>query len=231
MKKSRRGALLAVTALSLLVMVSFVAAQQGPVGGARPAVRSAPAIALLNVSKVMKENLRLKQTLQQIQKDAKSIQGTLKARGERIQQRVQSLRDELVPGSPDYKRQEAAITHEQAKLQADAALEEKQLRERETEAYYGAYQEMQQVAKYIATNNGIALVLRTTGADTVKVPSNQQEVISQLNKPVVWHNGGLDITQAVLREIHRFQPPAGSGQPVRTTSGTGRMAPARPGIR
>ena len=68
--------------------------------------------------------------------------------------------------------------------------------------YHTAYTEIIQEVNYYCARNGIAMVLRFNG-DPVDTGAQPQEILAYINRPVVWHNQGLDITQVVLDSLNR----------------------------
>jgi len=80
-------------------------------------------------------------------------------------------------------------------------LQKKEFSKTEAKIYYMVYQEIQQEVDAFAQANGIAVVLKfkSEQADAEK----PDEVLTELNKPVIWYARNLDITPIILESLNR----------------------------
>lgn len=210
MKKSCLAAMLAAC-VGLLSVVSEAAAQQGPVAPAARAPHGPPVIALLDVSYIFKMHTRFKAMMNEMKGDVERAESTMKKERDQIMAMAERLK-ELRQGTPDYKTLEEDITKRQADLSVRVSLQKKEFLQREAKIYYTVYQEIAQETDYYAKQYGIDMVLRFNG-DQVDV-EKPDDVLRDINKPVVWYAKDRDITPVILDALNRrYAGPGGNGQP------------------
>jgi hypothetical protein len=87
--------------------------------------------------------------------------------------------------------------------------------------YHQVYQEILQATDYFCKQRGIDMVLRFNG-EPVDV-QRPDSVLNFINRPVVWYDPGLDITDLILQDVNRAGPnPATAGQPPSPFGGNNR---------
>lgn len=196
MKKSLRWAALAVL-LSLSANSPQVVAQS-PSGGAQPV--AGPRLALIDVTRIFKNHIRFKGMMGDMKDDVKKAENWVK--GERIA--IGKLAERLQgfnKGTPDYKAMEEEVARRQADVSVKVQLQRNEFLQREAKIYYNVYQEIWQATDYFARQHNIDMVLRFNGGQVDS--AKPDEVLSDINKQVVWYNRGLDITDAILAELNR----------------------------
>jgi Skp family chaperone for outer membrane proteins len=180
------------------VLVAGVSAQQrsGPATGTRVGSE----IALIDIGVIFKNHTRFKAHMADLQADM-----------ERAEQQMKKERDSLrglseqlggyKAGSVEYKQLEEEITKRSADLNVRFQLQKKEFAKTEAKTYYMVYQEIQQEVDAFAQANGIAVVLKfkSEQADADK----PDEVLTELNKPVIWYARNLDITAVILESLNR----------------------------
>lgn len=194
MKKSHRWAILAVL-LSLGYGASLAMAQ----GPAAPST-TGPRMALLDVSKIFKNHQRFKGMMEDMKADVERAEAQVKTGRETIIKMAERLR-EFRKGTPDYKQMEETLAKRQAELAVQVQLQKTDFLQREAKIYHAVYQEIWQATDYFCKQNRIDMVLRFNGAQ-VDVES-PESVLTHINKPVVWYDRGLDITDAILQDLNR----------------------------
>jgi len=195
-KKSLCWAALAVL-LSLSANSPQVVAQGQP-GGAQPV--AGPRLALIDVTHIFKNHIRFKGMIGDMKDDVKKAENW--ARGERIAiGKLAERLQEFNQGTPDYKALEEEVARRQADLSVKVQLQRNEFLQREAKIYYNVYQEIWQATDYFSRQHNIDMVLRFNGGQVD--PAKPDEVLSDINKQVVWHNRGLDITDAILTELNR----------------------------
>ncbi len=85
---------------------------------------------------------------------------------------------------------------------------------------------MQQIVNWLAGQYGYVAVLRYNGE---AVDANDPEsILRDINKPVIWHNQGVDITQLVLQQLNARNTSRDSDSARR--SGSRKRGPTSGGI-
>ena len=98
-------------------------------------------------------------------------------------------------------------------------LQKNEFLQREAKIYHNVYQEIWQATDYFCKQNRIDMVLRFNG-EAVDV-NRPDSVLTYINKPVVWYDRGLDITDQILQELNRTAINPGPAN---------RTGPMRPGV-
>jgi Skp family chaperone for outer membrane proteins len=215
-KKSLPQAVL-VAALLSLSYLSFQAAAQAPVspgGQQMVGVR----LALLDVSRIFKNHARFKGMMQDMKADVERAEAQVKSDREAIGKLAERLQ-EFRKGTQDYQQLEEELAKRQADLAVRVQIQKSQFLQNEAKIYNNVYQEILQATDYFCKQHRIDIVVRysSEGVDADRPDS----VLSFINKPVVWNDPGLDITDAILTELNRTA--------INPTA-AGRAPPARPGV-
>ena len=188
---------------ALVVLLSLSAnspqvVAQGQPGVAQP--MAGPRIALIDVTHIFKNHIRFKGMMGDMKNDVKKAESWVK--GERIAVgKLAERLQEFNKGTPDYKAMKEEVARRQADLSVKVQLQRNEFLEREAKIYYTVYQEIWQATDYFARQPNIDIVFRFNGNEVN--PDLPQEVLSNINKQVVWYDRGLNITDAILKELNR----------------------------
>lgn len=216
MKQIRLAALVAggVLAFALSAPVSAQQPAVPPAVGAQP---GGGLIAVLDVSYCFKNHARFKAMMQQMQQAVEAAEADVKKEREQIKQLAERL-EEHRAGTQDYKTLEETMARKQSELNIRIQLQKKEFLQQEAKIYHTIYQEMMQEVDYYAATNGLAMVLRFNG-DAVDV-QKPEDVLRQINQPIIWFPKGRDITPEILQRLNR----PGVNQGLNTAQ------PMRPGV-
>lgn len=179
-------------------------------------------IAVVDVSVIFKDHIRFKQAIEQMKGQVTLSENELKTEFERMKKMAEQLKS-LNAGSPDYKKLENDIAKAELDFKFKRAQAAKEFAERESKLYYQIYLEIDQVVKELAVRNNIALVLRHH-SDQVD-PNDRNEILRGINKPIVYVNPTLDVTQHILAVLNRGAAPA-----TTTAPGANGATTQRPGV-
>ncbi len=110
------------------------------------------------------------------------------------------------PDSQQYRDLEKQFAKMTADLQIDMQLKKKEFMVREAKIYFQAYTELEKFVGEYSTRRRIGLVVRFHG-DKIAI-KNRSPVLAGVNRPVVFHESNLNITQAILEMVnHGVAPP------------------------
>lgn len=157
-------------------------------------------VVVVDLNKVFEQHPTFKQQIDQIKASVQASEADFMNRGKQMEARVKQLQA-LKSNTDQYKQLESEIARSQAKTQTDMALKRKDFLEQEARVYYDVYQQVKQEIKVFAESNRIGLVLRYSSEKID--PSNRQSVMQGVNQPIVYNQGGLDITQYIVERLHR----------------------------
>jgi Skp family chaperone for outer membrane proteins len=197
-KKYRVGVALASCLLVGVVLVAGASAQQrnGPAAGTRVGSE----IALIDIGVIFKNHTRFKAHMSDLQADMERAEQQMKKERDSLRALSEQL-NAYKAGTVEYKQLEEEITKRSADLNVRFQLQKKEFGKTEAKTYYMVYQEIQQEVDAFAQANGIAVVLKfkSEQADVDK----PEEVLTELNKPVIWYARNLDITPMILESLNR----------------------------
>jgi Skp family chaperone for outer membrane proteins len=169
-----------------------------------PAVGQAPRghnIAVVDVSVIFKKHARFDGMMKKFKKDLEGAEANMKKEMTEIKSQQEQLKD-FTPGSPDYKQFEQRVAKNMADWQLKAQMQKKDFLEQEGRIYYNVYRELDDAVKRFAMKHQIALVLRYA-SDPVDDPNDRNEIIRGINKPIVYVDPSLDITNWILEDLNR----------------------------
>jgi Skp family chaperone for outer membrane proteins len=162
-------------------------------------------IALIDVGVIFKNHSRFKAFMADLQADAERAEAQIKKEKDTIRGLAERLND-YRSGTPEYKDLEEQIAKRQADLSVQVQLQRKEFLGREAKVYNMIYQEIWQEVNAYAAANGIAAVFKFNSEQPD--PEKPEEVIRDLNKPVLWSASNLDITPVILESLNRRSLPS-----------------------
>jgi outer membrane protein len=186
------------SAACLALCLSLFVAAQAP--AQRGAAGPAPSVGIVDVAYIYKNYKRFQQQMDGMKADMENVKAVVTKERDRITRLMEKLKD-FKPGTPDYAKLEEEITHAQAQFQANAALQQKDIMERESKVYLQVYKEVADAVQYHAQRRGMTLVLRFNG-DPVD-GANRDQILREINKPIVYNVREADITPDVLDDLNR----------------------------
>lgn len=170
-------------------------------------------IVVVDLSKVFEKHPAFTKQMETIKAQVQAAEAELQARGKNIEARAKQLQA-YTPSSPEYMKLEAETASMQAQIQADMAIKRKDFLAQEAQAYYQAYQQIKQEIKVFAESNRIGLVLRFSSEEID--PNNRQSVLQGVNQPILYNQGGLDITNYIVDRLIRVSGQTATAQAPRT---------------
>lgn len=192
-------------AVSTLGIFSPVAQAQNPAGANAPK----HGVAVVDISYIYKKHDRFRSTMEQMKKEMESIEQELKADRDKIA-KEEEQRNAYNVGTPEYKQLDEEVARQKAEFNLKMTRLRKEFLEREAKVYYQTYLEVSDAVSYYAKRHDIGLVIRFNGEPAD--PNRREEVLRQINKPVVFQNQ-VDITPDILALLNRDQHTATPGQP------------------
>ena len=199
MKNSHRWAILAVV-VSLGYLISLAVAQN-PMGGAPGQPTAGPRLALIDVTRIVKNHERFKQQMAEMKRDVQAAEDKIQKERDDIKRQATEVLPALNKGSQQYQTLEEQLANRQAQLAVEMNRMKNDFLQREATIYYNVYQEILQATGYFCKQNRIDMVLRFNG-DPVDV-QHPDSVLAFITKPVVWYDPGLDITDVILQDVNR----------------------------
>jgi Skp family chaperone for outer membrane proteins len=175
-----------------------------PAAAVRPAAPAGVAptqVVVLDVGYIFKNHAGFNAEMAKIKEDVMNVENRLKQEQERIKQMVDQLKA-YQPGTPEYRKLEGDVAKAQGDFQVKAQLEKKDFLEREAKVYHRVYGEVEQAVSTFAKSNRIAVVLRFDGEAVDPKEADRGKIMAHLSRPIVYHDGLVDITPDVLRMLN-----------------------------
>jgi Skp family chaperone for outer membrane proteins len=197
-------------------LISLAIAQTTPAVPAGQPAAGGPRLALIDITRIFKTHTRFKQMMEDMKRDVQAAESGVKAERDAIAKLATDGLGSLNKGTKDYADMEEQIANRQAKLQVDVNRRKSEFLQRESMIYHSVYQEILHATDYFCKEHGIDMVLRFNGEQVdVQRPDS---VLNFINRPVVWYDPGLDITDLILQGVNRPAANAGTadqrgGQP------------------
>jgi Skp family chaperone for outer membrane proteins len=171
-------------------------------------------IAVIDIAYIFKHYDRFKQQMDMMKTKVDNAEQEVKNTQEGMKKAAESMK-QYRTDSPEYKRIEGDLLKQNADLQLKVNLQKKDFMEQEGKIYFTVSKEIEDAVNRFAARNNINLVLRFNG-ETVD-PANRDDILRNINKPIVYYNSQMDITPYILQDLNR----GGGGVPSANRS----MAP------
>jgi Skp family chaperone for outer membrane proteins len=166
-------------------------------------------VAVIDIPYIFKNFTRFTQAIDDIKKDIDEYKNVVKNQQDQL--RVEAQKLELYkPGTKEYRDQEEKITQMRLQFQLESTKLQKEFMEREGQAYFTAYREVERVVAEFAQRNRIGLVLRFSAEEMD--PMQRDSIMQGINQIVVYQDR-LNITEAILEQLNRGTPSVRQAQP------------------
>ncbi len=189
-----RTTICTATVVAILFSVGFAAPQAHAQTGTN--------VAVIDIPYIFKNFTRFTQAIDDIKKDIDEYKNVVKNQQDQL--RVETQKLELYkPGTKEYRDQEEKITQMRLQFQLESTKRQKEFMEREGQAYFTAYREVERVVAEFAQRNRIGLVLRFSAEEMD--PTQRDSIMQGINQMVVYQDR-LNITEAILEQLNRGTP-------------------------
>jgi outer membrane protein len=122
-------------------------------------------------------------------------------------QQEAELLTKLAPGSEDYKRREKQVTELKARYEAAREQLERGFARSQATEMATLYNEIQDAVGAVAKAKGLSYVVKVSPQPRPDSPE-PNDVLSALNRSVVYADPRNDLTEDVIRELNRRSLPA-----------------------
>ena len=196
-----RTTICTATVVAILFFLGFAAPQAHAQTGTN--------VAVIDIPYIFKNFTRFTQAIDDIKKDIDEYKNVVKNQQDQL--RVEAQKLELYkPGTKEYRDQEEKITQMRLQFQLESTKLQKEFMEREGQAYFTAYREVERVVAEFAQRNRIGLVLRFSAEEMD--PMQRDSIMQGINQIVVYQDR-LNITEAILEQLNRGTPSVRQAQP------------------
>lgn len=179
-----------------------VAPRPAAASGATNPVGAAPTqVVVLDVGYLFKNHAGFNAEMAKIKDDVMAVENKLKQEQERIRGMMETLKS-YQPGTAEYRKLEGDVAKAQGDFQVKAQLDKKDFLDREARVYHRVYGEVEQAVAAFARQHRIAVVHRFDGEPVDAKETDRAKIMAHLSKPIVYHDGTVDITPDILRVLN-----------------------------
>lgn len=217
----KRLTLLSLCLGLILSVVQAPASAQSPPAGAA-STQPKRSIGLIDMAHLFKEYKKFADLRDQLRNDIKASDEQAKGMGEQLQALQRQLKDGTYKeGTAEYQQLESKLIAQSTQFEAFRKTQQRDFLRRESKIYKDVYMEVVEAVGQYASYYNYDVIVRFS-RDNVEETDNAQELIQNMNRQVVWHNNGIDITDAVLKYLNqRYTPvaanPGAAAAPPTTT--------------
>jgi len=166
-------------------------------------------VGLIDMAHVFKNYDKFKSMTEDMQGDAKKAQADAEAMVEQMKQ-VQTKMQSLQEGSEDYIKNETQILTLQTKLESFRKVQQREFLRKEAEIYKTVYMEVQEAVQKYAKYYKYTLIIRFN-RQSVDAAENPQEIITSMNRQVVYYRDQDDLTDPILNFLNDEYKKASGG--------------------
>jgi len=186
--------------LAACLLATNLAFSQAP--SAAPAAPSPHKVGLIDMAHIFKNYDKFKALTESLQKEIEASDTDAKKMLEQLQAKQQLLTSgTLAEGSPDYAKAEAELLEMQTTLETFRRKAQRDFLRKEADVYKTVYMEVEDAVTRYARYYKYTLILRFN-RQTVDSAENPRDVISGMNRQVVFHRSDEDITDPILSHLN-----------------------------
>jgi Skp family chaperone for outer membrane proteins len=193
-------------------------------------------IALVDVGYILKNHPNMNANMEAIKAEMTSAQEEIETRRTALLKDQESIGKTFEPDSPQFKQKQESLISAESKLRVDFMGKEKEFAEKQATVIFKSYQSINRAIEAVAKHYQYDIVLRYSKEQNEMDPKKPQSVNFGVQRDVLFHNPGIDVTEIVLGVLNRDEPKATVPTSVTTPTSpaqTPRAAngPQQPGLR
>ncbi|MCA9079242.1 MAG: OmpH family outer membrane protein [Planctomycetaceae bacterium] len=189
-----------ILSLAACVTVATLAFAQAPSTPPKPAVPHK--VGLIDMAHIFKNYEKFTALTESLQKEIEASDNQAKQMLEALQAKQKLLTGgTLVEGSPDFAKHEAELLDMQTNLETFRRKSQRDFLRKEADVYKTVYLEVEDAVKRYAEYYQYTLVLRFN-RQNVDSAENPRDIISGMNRQVVFHRADEDITDPILSHLN-----------------------------
>ena len=213
---------------------------QAPAGSAAQPATTGPktgptSIALVDVGYILKNHPNMNANMEGIKAEMTQAQEDIESRRKTLLADQDMIGKTYEPDTPQFKQKQESLISQESKLRVDFMGKEKEFAEKQANVIFKSYQSINRAITLVAKHYQYDVVLRYSREQNEMDPKKPQTVNFGIQRDVLFHNEGIDVTEMVLAVLNRDEPkvtapaatPTGGGVP---RSATGTNAPANPRV-
>jgi Skp family chaperone for outer membrane proteins len=172
-------------------------------GRAAPAAQGAKkgpsSIAMVDVGYLLKNHPTMNARMEEIKAEMARVQEEIESRRSALVKENEALGATYQSDTPEYKQKQESLITAESKLKDDFKGKEKEFADKQAAVIYDSAQSINKAITLIASDYD--LVLRYNRDQNEMDPSKPQSINFSLQRDVLYHNAGIDLTEMVLAAL------------------------------
>ncbi len=165
-------------------------------------------IALVDVGYILKNHPNMNANMEAIKSEMTQAQEDIESRRTALLKDQESIGKMFEPDSPQFKQKQESLISAESKLRVDFMGKEKEFAEKQATVIFKSYQSINRAIKLVADHLAYDVVLRYSREQNEMDPKKPQSVNFGVQRDVLYHNPGIDVTEMVLAVLNRDEPKA-----------------------
>ncbi len=192
-------------------------------GGAAPAPQGPKqgpsSIGLVDVGYILKNHPNMNANMEEIKAEMTRAQEEIESRRTALLKDQEAIGATFQPDTPGFKQKQESLLTAESKLRVDFMGKEKEFAEKQAAVIYNSYQSINRAIGLVAAHLNYDLVLRYSREQNEMDPKKPQSVNFGVQRDVLYHNPGIDVTEMVLAVLKRDEPAKVAPPTTATTGG------------
>ena len=168
-------------------------------GPAAVSAQTGTNVAVVDIPYIFQNFTRFQQAREDIQRDVDEFRNYMTEMQKQLRAQAEKLQM-YKSGTKEYREVEEGIARLRMEVELKRAQRQKEIMEREAQAYFNAYREIEAAVARFAEQRRIGLVLHHNGEEMD--PAERDSVIQGINRTIVYQDR-LDITRAILDQMQQ----------------------------
>ena len=197
---------------SVLAQAPAAAPQAAPAGPPRIPT----SIALVDVGYILKNHPNMNANMEGIKAEMTQAQEEIESRRKALLADQENIVKTFEADSPQFKQKQESLISAESKLRVDFMGKEKEFAEKQASVIFNSYQSINKAISLVAQYRQFDVVLRYSREQNEMDPKKPQTVNFGIQRDVLYHNPGIDVTEMVLAVLKRDEPAAAAPAAAQT---------------
>lgn len=195
-----------IALMGLCAAPTFGQAQGGAAPAAAGPKQGPSSIALVDVGYILKNHPNMNANMEAIKAEMTQAQEDIESRRTALLKDQEAISTMFQPDTPGFKQKQESLLTAESKLRVDFMGKEKEFAEKQAAVIFNSYQSINRAIGLVAGHLNYDLVLRYSREQNEMDPKKPQSVNFGVQRDVLYHNPGIDVTEMVLAVLKRDEP-------------------------
>ena len=200
---------ISIATIALMGLCAAPTLGQAPGGAAQSPTgpkQGPSSIGLVDVGYILKNHPNMNANMEAIKAEMTQAQEDIESRRTALLKDQEAIGTMFQPDTPGFKQKQESLLTQESKLRVDFMGKEKEFAEKQAAVIFNSYQSINRAIGLVATHLNYDLVLRYSKEQNEMDPKKPQSVNFGVQRDVLYHNPGIDVTEMVLAVLKRDEP-------------------------